>query len=300
MKPIEILAAPWAILPNKLYEIQEVYKAHLRGEKLSSGVLTAMQDQPGFGQTKNYQVINDIAIIPIQGVIAKRMNLFTDISGGVSSQLVARDLLAVLSNEKIRGVILDIDSPGGTVDGTQELADIVFEGRAVKPIVAYTDGMMASAAYWIGTAAHRIYISGDTNPIGSIGVVAAHVDYSAYEEKRGIKTTEIYAGKYKRIASQYKPLSKEGKQSIQDEVDYIYSIFVDEVAKQRGVNTDKVLQNMADGKIFIGQQSVQAGLVDGVLSFDEVISERIPLLSLQYGTSDLARLEVLNNSLRGA
>ena len=137
---------------------------------------------------------------------------------------------------------------------------------------------MASAAYYIGAAAHEVYISGDMPLIGSIGVVATHVDRSKFEEKIGLKTTEVYAGKYKRIASAYKPLSKDGKASIQDQVDYVYSIFVDDVAKYRGVSADAVLDNMADGKIFIGKQAIQAGLVDGVSTFDQLIKTRLPVL----------------------
>jgi len=297
MKVIDVLTSPWAILPEKLYEIQEVYSTHLRGDKVNPDAFTALAGPVPTEQDKdNYQILNGIAVIPITGIIAKRMNLFTQISGGVSTQLIGRDITDALAAPDVRGIILDIDSPGGTVDGTQELAQLILQGREIKPIVAYSDGMMASAAYWIGSAAHKVYISGDTVHIGSIGVVATHVDYSAYDKKRGLKRTEIYAGRYKRIASQTKPLSKEGKQSIQDQVDYLYSIFIDSVAQNRGVGAQTVLNNMADGKIFIGQQAIQAGLVDGSASFTEVLSERLPLLGFQTG--ERAKLTMLNNSLK--
>lgn len=296
MRVIDILIAPWAIVPETLFEIREIYGTHLRGEKIDIKGLEAKIGQPLKKDPERYQVINDMAVIPIQGIIAKKMNLFTQISGGVSTQLVGRNIQTALNDPEISGILLDIDSPGGTVDGTQELANIVFEGRNKKPIIAYTDGMMASAAYWIGSAAKEIYISGDTPHIGSIGVVAAHVDYSAWEKKEGIKTTEIYAGKYKRIASQYKPLSKEGKQSIQDRVDYIYSIFVDQIARHRGVSSETVLKNMADGKIFIGRQAMTASLVDGVSTFDQAIERLTVLQSEMAQEKELAALEErLNN-----
>ena len=297
MKIIDVLTSPWAILPEKLYEIQEVYSTHLRGDKVDPKTFTALAQQVSPEQEKdNYQILNGIAVIPITGIIAKRMNLFTQISGGVSTQLIGRDITDALAAPDVRGIVLDIDSPGGTVDGTQELAQLILQGRDIKPIVAYSDGMIASAAYWIGSAAHRVYISGPTVHVGSIGVVATHVDYSEYDKKRGLKRTEIYAGKYKRIASQTKPLSQEGKQSIQDQVDYLYSIFVDAIAQNRGVGAQKVLNNMADGKIFIGEQAVRAGLVDGLVSFDGVISERLPLLG--FATNERAKLTMFNNALK--
>jgi signal peptide peptidase SppA len=207
MRIIDVLTSPWAIVPEKLFEIQEIYRTHLRGDKIDIEAIEAQTGKPLDNKKERYQIVNDTAIIPIQGVIAKKMNLFTQISGGASTHLVGRDIKEALADDSIKSILLDIDSPGGTVDGTQELGDIVFAGRDKKPIIAYSDGMIASAAYWIGSAADKIYISGDTIDIGSIGVVASHVDYSEWEKKVGIKTTEIYAGKYKRIASDTKPLS---------------------------------------------------------------------------------------------
>jgi len=296
MKIIDVLTSPWAIVPEKLFEIQEIYKTHLRGDKIDIAAIEAKTGAPLDNKTAPYQVVNDIAIIPIQGVIAKKMNLFTQISGGVSTQLTGNDIKEALADDSIKSILLDIDSPGGTVDGTQELGDIVFAGRDKKPIVAYSDGMIASAAYWIGSAAHRMYISGDTNDIGSIGVVTNHVDYSEMDKKCGVKVTEIYAGKYKRIASENKPLSKEGKQYIQDQVDYLYSVFVDVVAKHRGVSSETVLKNMADAKIFIGKQAITAGLVDGVSTFDRLINIILPVM--QTEKADAKALAKLNNSFK--
>jgi len=298
MRIIDILISPWAIVPEKLFEIQEIYSTHLRGDKTDFDFVKArINEHSGpIDDTAVFAIINDTAIIPIQGIIAKRMNLLTQISGGVSAQLVGRDIKEALANNTIKSILLDIDSPGGTIDGTQELADIIFAGRGQKPIVAYSDGMIASAAYWIGSAADRIYISGDTVTVGSIGVVASHIDYSRYEEKIGIKTTEIYAGKYKRIASQYQPLSEEGRQTIQDQVDFLYTVFVNEVAKQRSVSAGKVLENMADGKIFIGNQAISAGLVDDMATLDRLINIVLP--AMQTEMADAQALAKLNKELK--
>lgn len=273
MKILDVIHTPWAIQPEKLIEIQGIYATHLRGEKIDIKGVEAAIGKPLVNQQQGYDVINGVAVLPIVGVISKRMNLMQQISGGASSELVARDLKAAMADPAVNAIILQIDSPGGTVDGTQTLADLVRAAGAVKPVVALADGCMASAAYWIGSAASAIYMTDTLTQVGSIGVVATHTDISGAEAARGIKTTEISAGKYKRIASQYGALSESGKQSMQDQVDYLYSMFVQAVADNRGVSVDQVLQDMADGRVFIGQQAIDAGLVDGVSTLDALIAK---------------------------
>ncbi len=274
MKILDVLNSPWAIIPGKLSQIQEIYFAHLRGEKIEFPKQAKKEEKE-----QGYEIVEGVAIISIDGVIAKKMNLFLDISGGVSTQLIERDFREAVADPGIRAIVLNVDSPGGTVDGTQELANVIFEARGQKPIIAFTDGMMTSGAYWIGCAADKVYISGDTVMVGSIGVVMEHIDISRAEEKEGVKTTEIYAGKYKRIASRYMTLSEEGRATLQDIVDYIYSAFVRDVARNRGVSEEKTL-GMADGKIFVGERAIHTGLVDGVSTLSDLV------LSLQTRSNE--------------
>ena len=273
MRLIDILTAPWAIVPEKLLEIQAIYRTHLRGEKIDLAAIEARLGKPLANEPKPYEVHKGVAVIEMEGIVAKRMSLFTKISGGISTYYVHEQFSAAMADPKVRGVLLNIDSPGGGIDGTAELAGLIHSARGEKPILAYTDGMMASAAYWIGSAADAVYISGDTAQVGSIGVVASHMDISEAEKMIGIKTTEIVAGKYKRIASRHAPLSKEGKATIQEMVDHVYSAFVGDVAKHRGVSEEQVLEQMADGKVFFGRQAVNAGLVDGVSTIEELIGK---------------------------
>jgi signal peptide peptidase SppA len=264
MRLIDIINAPWAITPDMLSEVQNIYARHLRGEKIDLDALSASTGINFASEPKGYTVDNGVAVLPIDGVIAKRMNLFSKISGGVSSELVGRDFLAAMADRSVEAIVLAIDSPGGTVDGTPELAQLIHEARGVKPILACTDGMMCSAAYWIGSAADQVFISSEVAMVGSIGVVAKHLDVSKAEEKQGIKTTEITAGKYKRAASQYGPLTEEGKAQIQEAIDHVYAVFVEDVARNRGTDVAQVLSAMADGRVFHGSQAINAGLVDGV------------------------------------
>jgi signal peptide peptidase SppA len=269
---LDVLTAPWAIQPEKLVEIQSIYATRLRGETIDIKAIEADIGRPLDNQPKPYTVIDGVAVLPLFGVISKRMNLFSQISGGVSTEMAIRDFNAAMEDPQVRTIVLQIDSPGGTVDGTQALADLVYQARGVKRVVALADGLMASAAYWIGSAAERIYMTDNTTHVGSIGVVTSHTDISGAEAKAGRKTTEIYAGKYKRIDSNYEPLTNAGEAYLQQQVDYIYSVFVNSVARNRGTSVDAVLKNMADGRIFIGQQAIDAGLVDGVSTLDELVA----------------------------
>jgi signal peptide peptidase SppA len=149
----------------------------------------------------------------------------------------------------------------------------VFAARERKPIVALGEGAMASAAYWIGSAALKVYAADTVTQVGSIGVLQKHIDVSVAEAEKGIRTTEITAGKYKRVASMHGPLTDAGRESIQRDVDYVYSIFLGAVAKHRGVSVEKVEQDMADGRVFRGNQAVAAGLVDGITSLDALITD---------------------------
>ncbi len=277
MRLVDIITAPWALQPEKLLEIRAIYETHLRGEKIDIKAVEARLGQPLVNEPKPYQVYGDVAVVPVIGVLAKRANMFMQISGGVSTQIVGGWLAAAAADPAVAAIVLEIDSPGGQVDGVMALAQQVTQVRAAgKPVVAWISGAGMSGAYWIASAAERVVIADHTTLVGSIGVVATHIDVSAREAQMGVKTTEITAGKYKRIASQYAPLSEEGRQTMQDQVNAIYKVFVDNVAANRGVTVEEVLNDMADGRVFIGQQAVDAGLVDGVSTLTELIQNLQP------------------------
>lgn len=273
MNLFDVLSSPWAIEPSKLVELHAIYGAHVRGEPIDIDAVEKRLGRPLANEQKDYVITDGVAVVQIDGVIAKKMNMFSQISGGASSQFAMRAIDGALRDESVHSIMLSYDSPGGTVDGTELFANAIKAARRVKPVVSLGAGTMASAAYWSGSAAESVYIVDGTTAVGSIGVVAAHKDISAAEAARGIKTTEISAGKYKRIASQFGPLSEEGRQSIQDQLDYMYSLFVGAVADHRRVSTDAVLADMADGRIFTGQQAVDAGLVDGILTQEALIEK---------------------------
>lgn len=266
MQALDILTSPWAITPEMLRTICDIYDRHLRGEKVDLEAMEASIGKRLQNEPQGYTVQDGIAVMPIVGVISKRANLFTRISGGVSTQLLQRDLQEALNDDQVDAIILEIDSPGGTVDGTQAIAQYIREAAQQKPMAAVADGRMASGGYWIGSSVGKgnLFIADDTTVVGSIGVVAAHVDRSEAERQRGLRVTEITSGAYKRIASEHAPLTPEGYASIKEVTDHIYSVFVNEVAANRGTDPETVLRDMADGRVFLGRKALAAGLVDGV------------------------------------
>lgn len=273
MKLIDIVNGPWAITPEMLGEIQSIYRAHVRGPKIDIPEVEARLGRPLNNEPKGYDVIDNVAVIPVDGVISKRMNLLSQVSGGVSAELLKRDFAQAMNDPTVKGIILAVDSPGGTVSGTAEVSQFIHEARGSKPIYTWSDGMMASGGYWIGSAADKVYISSGTVMVGSVGVLFKHVDISKEEELAGRKTTEITSGRYKRIAGQYEPLSAEGRADMQEKSDIIYSEFVNAVADHRGVSADEVINRMADGRVFVGRQAIEAGLVDGVSTLEALIAD---------------------------
>jgi signal peptide peptidase SppA len=256
---------PWAIIQEKYYEIGAIYRHWVASGAEPAAAIPGSQQ----GEVK-YQIVNGTAIIPLVGILAK--DDWVKYYGGTSTRQVARDFMEAMKNAAVKAIVLSIDSPGGTVDGTQSLAKLIYDSRGAKPITAIASGVVASAAYWIGSAADKLYLADDTTMAGSIGVIMTHYDWSKYDEKIGVAVTEIFAGKYKAVGSETKPLSDEDRDVLQDEVDYLYGIFVDGVAKNRGVDAATVLGSMADGRIFIGQQAVDAGLADGIKTIEEVLA----------------------------
>lgn len=249
---------PWAILPDRLLEMHAARPAAEKGQAVSTNT--------------GYTIYAGTALIPITGIIGKGISPMMHLFGGTSSVITAQQIASALGDSSVKQILLYIDSPGGTVDGTQALAEKVLAARGKKPIIALADGMMCSAAYWIGSSADKVFAASGTTQVGSIGVVASHLDISGREAQIGIKTTEISAGKFKRIASNYEPLSADGRSNIQATVDYLYSLFVGHVAKARRVSENTVLNQMADGRVFIGKQAQSAGLIDGIQSIEECIT----------------------------
>lgn len=268
---LDMLRSPWAVIPDRLEEIQAIYAVHCRGEKIDIAGIEARLGRPLANEQQNYDIRDGgIAVLPIRGVMAPRATLFTQISGGTTADALTKQLESMAADHRVKGVVLAWDSPGGSVQGIPALAASIKALADAKPTVSVSDGTMASAAYWTGSAANAVYASGETDTLGSIGVVARHT----YDPRGSGTTTEVTAGRYKRIVSDTGPLTKEGRAYMQAQVDEIYAVFVETVAANRRASVEDVLAHMADGRVFIGRQALAAGLIDGFATVD-TMAERM-------------------------
>lgn len=209
-----------------------------------------------------------IAILPIIGSMAHRSDNVSPMSGLVGYTAIHNTLTDYLHAPNIRGVLLDVDSPGGEVAGMSELADLIAEFGQDKPIYAIANSMMCSAAYWLCSGATRIYAAPNAM-VGSIGVVTAHVDRSKELEKRGQKVTLIHAGKHKVEGNPYEALPDDVRAGVQARVDHLYSQFVATVAERRGLE-EKAVRNTEAG-VFSPETASEIGLIDGVATFGEAL-----------------------------
>lgn len=258
----------WAIKPALLQLLAEAYTSSMR----EATFLAVRSPLPTVASRAGYELNDGVAVIRLTGVLLRHEPSWSGLFDVTSTAHVSEVLRLALRDSSVRAIVLAVHSPGGAVDGAQELARQVYAARRSKPIVAYAEGLMASAAYWIGAAADQVYISSETTELGSIGVVATHVDISRAEDARGLKTTEIVAGQYKRVASMYQPLSQLGRSTLQEQVNQVYSVFVNDVATFRRATPETVIRSMADGRIFLGRSAIAAGLADGKTTLDALTS----------------------------
>lgn len=267
----ELLSAPWAIVPEKLLELQAIYAQRLSGQPADLEAIEAQLGRPLANEQQEYQVLpGGVAVLEVAGVIAPKANMFTRVSGGTSAAMLLAQVNSMQRDSRVLSALIDWDTPGGNVLGIPGLAQAIGELAALKPTVSLSTGLMCSGGYWAGSAANAVFMSGLTDYLGSIGVVQTH----RYDPTRSnVQTTEVTAGKYKRIVSDSGPLSAEGKAYMQSQVDEIYRVMVDTIAANRGVSVEDVLARMADGRTFIGQQALNAGLADGVMSRDALIEQ---------------------------
>jgi capsid assembly protease len=261
-----VLSAQWAIDTPYLQTILEIAA---RENTLTPEAVTAKLGRP-LENTRAVSIRDGVAVIPVTGPIFPRANLFTQVSGGTSVDVMARDFHAALDDPAVRAILLDVDSPGGQATGVNELANMIHAARGDKPITAYVSGSAASGAYWIASAADQI-VADATAGLGSIGVVAGYRDTSARDEKAGVKSVEIVSSQSpnKRLDLS----TDEGRKQIQDRVDAIAEVFVTTVARNRSVDPDTVLRDFGAGGILIGADAVNAGLADKLGSFENVLAE---------------------------
>lgn len=224
----------------------------------------------GEKKTSNYQIIGNVAVIDVFGVLAHRSYAQADCTSVLGYDSVAKAIDAAITDGSVQGILLQMDSPGGEVSGAFELAQTIKDASAMKPIKAVISSLAASAAYLLASATQEIAIS-DTGMAGSIGVVMRHVDVSKMMADDGVSVTHIFAGAQKVDGNQFEPLSADVKARFQGDIDKLYSLFVNTVAAYRGVDAAAIRAQEAG--IFTGQDAIKAGLADRIATPDQMLTD---------------------------
>lgn len=274
----ECLATPWALMPERLHALAGVVTRWSNGVVADGDTVSRISAdrelRDARRQSATAQTTGSIAVLPLYGVLTQRGNMVDEVSGpgSTSTQQFSAALRALLADDTVSQILIDIDSPGGSVYGVAELADEIQSARMKKPVVAIANSLAASAAYWVGSAASEFYCT-PGGEVGSIGVWQAHQDFSQALSEAGVKTTLISAGKYKVEGNPYSALDEEAQAFMQSRVDEYYAAFTKAVARGRGVSLAQVRDGMGQGRVLGAEAALQQDMVDGIATFDEVLKK---------------------------
>ncbi len=243
----------------------------MRFESLQS----ALAAGPVSGKRTNRlpRVEGSIAVIPLHGMITQRGSVWDDLFGGTSTMRFEAAFSRAMNNPQIGGIVLDVDSPGGTTPGVKLASDRVYAARGQKPVVAVANSMADSAAYWIASAAEYFVAVPGAWSIGSIGVYRMHEDYSEAMAKDGVKVTLIGVPEYKTEGNPYEPLTAEGAAFSMQQVEATYAEFVKDVARNRGVSSGDVKAHFGKGRDFHADQAKEMNMIDRIVAMDQVFRE---------------------------
>jgi signal peptide peptidase SppA len=274
----EFLTTPWALMPERLQAMSGILTRWSAGEPPSDETMFQVNTDRVLRDSRKQMAAastgSGIAVLPLYGVVTQRGNMVDEISGPGSSstQQFTSVLRQMLADDTVGQILIDIDSPGGSVYGVSELAGEIVKARAQKPVIAVANSLAASAAYWIGCSASEFYVT-PGGEVGSIGVWQAHFDYSKALEEDGVKPTLISAGKFKVEGNPYVPLDEQAQAFMQSRVDDYYNAFVEAVAIGRGVSIDDVKTGMGEGRVLGADAALAQNMVDGIATFDDVLAK---------------------------
>jgi signal peptide peptidase SppA len=282
---LRALSEPLLLEPRMIDALARVFERKLAGELFDGATLHAELGIPTAAAQRSRGASPEpaIAVIPIYGIIAQHPQ-----SLGVSTDEIGAAFDAALASRSISAILLDVDSPGGTIPGVPELAAKILAARGTKPVLALANSLMASAAYWIASAADEVMVtpSGET---GSIGVYTVHKDLSKGLEQEGVKVTPVSAGKYKLEGAPWAPPSDEYLTFLQARVDEVGGWFVKAVAANRRDSQMNVRAGYGEGRVLGADQSVKANLADRVGTFEDAVARLAGKVARSGGPSAARR-----------
>jgi signal peptide peptidase SppA len=220
------------------------------------------------GEPPKYEVIDNIGYIPLHGVMSKGLSVLEKHTGGIDTEDVASWMKQAAEDPKVEHVIMDVNSPGGSVVGTEELANAYRALGKVKPTISYCDGRACSAAYWVASQGNRFLVT-PSSMVGNVGAYAAYPDMTGALEKQGIKVNVIKSGKFKAMGHPAISMTDEQKEWLQKDMDATHDQFKTDVRKVRQFAKDEDM----DGQTWTGRDAAAKNLVTGmVYGWDDAIS----------------------------
>ncbi|AMG70236.1 S49 family peptidase [Morganella morganii] len=268
----KLFNTPLAIHPQKAEVIVSSLTERLGITQVRS---TMMEDDDGYFSRKarkdsGYDVLEGIAVISVYGTLVQKLGTLRPYSGMTGYDGIRRVFLTAVNDPEVKGICLDIDSPGGEVAGCFDLVDLIYTERGKKPIHAILSENAFSAAYAIASAADKIFVP-RTGGVGSVGVIVIHCDWSQRIKDDGLKVSIITYGNRKAESNPYVALSDEAKAAIQHDVDEMGRLFVSTVSRNRGLS-ETVIRN-TQAACYLAAEGVQMGLADVVASPDVAFQE---------------------------
>lgn len=263
------MSHPWAVMPEMLSIIAGILARRIAGVDVERAEIeAALVNRKNLPQPK----VGSVAIIPVYGVLAPRVNLMSEMSGGTTYEKLTGQLREAMGNKAVRTIVLDVDSPGGSVAGNAEFALEVMKARTKKPIIAVAQYTMGSAAYHLSAAATEI-VAAPSARVGSIGTYMIHDDLSKALAELGVKRTYISAGDGKVDGNETQPLTDQASSRMQSTVDEAYSQFVGNVVKGRGagMTAEKVRKDWK-AYVYSASEALSIGMIDRIATLDDTIA----------------------------
>ena len=273
----QLYGIPLLIHPDKAAVIETVFRSHADGAPVQvDGVDRPEPEAVAYRADrfadKPYVVTEGgVGVLPITGSLVHRGGFIDALSGMQSYQALEKKATAMAADPDVKAILMEMDSPGGQAAGVFDLAKKMKEACATagKPLWAAVNETAMSAGYALASVAERVTMA-RTGSVGSIGVIALHVDQSKKNAKDGYSYTAIHAGSKKTMGSPHAPLTDEARSEIQTRVDEMYDHFIEHVAQMRGLDPDAVRAQEAG--TFSGPAAIEAGLVDQLMSFNEALA----------------------------
>lgn len=262
----------WLMEPGALATVLKIIGERIQGHRPDADEIAERIGGHARAVDEAQTPSDSVRVIDISGPLVPHAGMMTGVSTpGRAIEDVQQELRAAVADETVKSILLNVNSPGGSARMIPELAAELRDARKVKPVVAVANTIAASGGYYLAAQADELVVT-PSGQVGSVGAYMAHEDISALEEKAGIKTTLISAGDYKVEGNPFEPLTAEARVEMQSQIDEVYKMFVNDVAKGRDVTVKKVEADFGQGRMVMAAKAVELGMADRVATFDQTLA----------------------------